>query len=167
MHWDIIMTVFGINERRENALDNKAYSLIKNCAAMKISHWQTGFPFYWDTRYSKAKKKALHVYCSFPTDPKSEKSGSLFLFFLCDRLLENCEKNNKATVNEGWKNIPTLCYGLALWVFLLGKRSFKKWKEKKKKKTTYRPPEILDWTCRELWTFLLKFGLTCDRGWTG
>ena len=30
--------VFGINERRENALDNEEYSLIKNCVAIKISH---------------------------------------------------------------------------------------------------------------------------------
>ena len=26
------------NERRENARDNEAYSLIKSCVAMKISH---------------------------------------------------------------------------------------------------------------------------------
>ena len=26
------------NERRENALDNEAYSLIKNCVAMKIAY---------------------------------------------------------------------------------------------------------------------------------
>ena len=26
------------NERRENALDNEAYSLIKDCVAIKISH---------------------------------------------------------------------------------------------------------------------------------
>ena len=31
--------VFGINERRENALDNEAYSLFQSCVAMKISHW--------------------------------------------------------------------------------------------------------------------------------
>ena len=27
------------NERRENALDNEAYSLFQSCVAMKISHW--------------------------------------------------------------------------------------------------------------------------------
>ena len=27
------------NERRENALDNEAYSLIKSCVATKISYW--------------------------------------------------------------------------------------------------------------------------------
>ena len=26
------------NERRENALDNEAYSLFQSCVAMKISH---------------------------------------------------------------------------------------------------------------------------------
>ena len=33
------------NERRENALDKNAYSLIKSCVAMKISHLSNGFPF--------------------------------------------------------------------------------------------------------------------------
>ena len=50
MHWDIIMCLVS-NERRENALDNEAYSLIKICVAIQISHWQTGFPLFWDTRY--------------------------------------------------------------------------------------------------------------------
>ena len=51
MHWDIIMCLVS-NEIRENTLDNEAYCLIKNCVASKISHWQTGFPFFWDTRYN-------------------------------------------------------------------------------------------------------------------
>ena len=38
MHWDIIMCLVS-NERRENALDNEAYSLSQSCMAMKISHW--------------------------------------------------------------------------------------------------------------------------------
>ena len=38
MHWDIIMCLVS-NERRENALDNEAYSLFQSCVAMKISHW--------------------------------------------------------------------------------------------------------------------------------
>ena len=50
MHWDIIMCLVS-NERRENALDNEAYSLIKFCMAMKISHWWNGFSFYWDALY--------------------------------------------------------------------------------------------------------------------
>ena len=51
MHWDIIMCLVS-NERRENALDNEAYSLFQSCMAMKISHWENGFPFYWDALYS-------------------------------------------------------------------------------------------------------------------
>ena len=38
MHWDIIMCLVS-NERKENALDNKAYSVFQSCVAMKISHW--------------------------------------------------------------------------------------------------------------------------------
>ena len=38
-----------LNERRENAPDNEAHSLIKTCGAMKID--KTGFLFFWDTRY--------------------------------------------------------------------------------------------------------------------
>ena len=60
MHWDIIMSLVS-NKRRENALDNEAYSLNKTCVAMKISHWQTGFPFYWDTRYRTNKDFILAV----------------------------------------------------------------------------------------------------------
>ena len=30
---------------------------LKNCMARKISHWQSGFPFYWDTQYY------LHYLC--------------------------------------------------------------------------------------------------------
>ena len=49
------------NERRENALDNEAYSLIKSCVVMKKSHRQNGFPFYWDTLYSsQLHSTALH-----------------------------------------------------------------------------------------------------------
>ena len=44
MHWDIILCLVS-NERRKNALDNKAYSLIKSSMAMKIS-------YYWYTLYS-------------------------------------------------------------------------------------------------------------------
>ena len=38
MHWDMIMCLV-LNERRENLLDNEAYSLIKSCVAMTISYW--------------------------------------------------------------------------------------------------------------------------------
>ena len=58
MHWDIIMCLVS-NERRENALDNEVYCLIKNYVVIKISYWQTGFPFFWDTRYRVGGSKQM------------------------------------------------------------------------------------------------------------
>ena len=51
-HHDIFCVWYQIKEEKMPLFNNEAYSLIKTCVKMKISHWQNGYPFYWDTRYN-------------------------------------------------------------------------------------------------------------------